>query len=183
MNQTKATGAKTLSPRPPSDGKQATVLAQIAALQTLTHDQIKERWRELYEAPPPAVWNRPFLLRRLAYRIQELAFGGLPDEARQELERIADADAKARPARKKPATATRGKGNLPVVGTRLLRRWQGRDYEVVAILGGYEFEGASYRSLSAIAKKITGAHWNGRLFFGLKNAVAKTAKKGLRQAA
>jgi len=51
MNQTKETGAKALMPRPPSDGKQATVLAQIAELQTLTHDQIKERWRELYEAP------------------------------------------------------------------------------------------------------------------------------------
>jgi hypothetical protein len=162
---------------------QESVLTQIARLQTLTHEELKERWRELYGAPPPPVWNRPFLLRRLAYRIQELAFGGLPEETRQELERIAEEDAKARPARKKKAASSRGKGNLPVVGTRLVRRWQTRDYEVIVVLGGYEFEGTRYGSLSAIAKKITGTHWNGRAFFGLKSkgAPLKTAKKGKRK--
>ena len=161
-------------------GGQASVLTQIAGLQTLTHDELQERWRELYEAPPPRVWNRPFLLRRLAYRIQELAFGGLPEETKRELERIAEADAKSRPGRKKKAENSRGKGDLPVVGTRFLRRWQGRDYEVVTVLGGYEYEGTRYGSLSAIAEKITGTHWNGRVFFGLKNAGDKSAKKGKR---
>ena len=161
-------------------GAQATVLTQIARLQSLTHKQLQERWHELYEAAPPPVWNRPFLLRRLAYRIQELAFGGLPAESRQELERIAEADAKARPGRKKKAASSRGKGDLPVVGTCLVRRWQGRDYEIVTVLGGYEFEGTRYGSLSAIASKITGTHWNGRIFFGLKNAGDKSAKKGKR---
>lgn len=161
---------------------QESVLAQIARLQTLTHPELQAKWRELYEAPPPPVWNRPFLLRRLAYRIQELAFGGLPEETKRELERIAEADAQARPARKKDAENPRGRG-LPVVGTRLVRRWQGRDYEVVVNLGGYEFEGARYNSLSAIAKKITGTHWNGRAFFGLgKDEQKKTAKKGTRKA-
>ena len=79
----------------------------------------------------------------------------------------------------------RGKGDLPVVGTRLLRRWQGRNYEVVAVAGGYEYEGARYGSLSAIAKKITGTHWNGRAFFGLKSQddQTKRAKKGQRHRA
>ena len=170
MNET----ATTL-PRVNADGQaQATVLAQIARLQTLTHEQLQQRWRELYDAPPPPVWNRPFLLRRLAYRIQELAFGGLPEETRKELERIAEQDAAGKPTRGKKAN---GKAGLPVVGTRLVRRWQGRDYEVVAVLGGYEFEGTRYGSLSAIAKQITGTHWNGRVFFGLKGAPAKTSKK------
>jgi hypothetical protein len=162
---------------------QESVLTQIARLQDLTHEQLKERWRELYEAPPPGVWNRPFLLRRLAYRIQELAFGGLPEETRQELERIAEEDAQARPTRKKTAASSRGKGDLPVVGTRLVRRWRGREYEVVTVLGGYEYEGKRYRSLSAVAKEITGAHWNGRVFFGLtgKKDQKKTPKKGERQ--
>ena len=115
----------------PTQSDQATVLTQIAHMQTLTHEELQARWRELYEAPPPRVWNRPFLLRRLAYRIQELAFGGLPEETRQELERIAEQDAQAHSARKKKIVNPRGKGDLPVVGTRLLRRWQGRDYEVV----------------------------------------------------
>ena len=144
---------------------QASVLTQIAGLQTLTHEELQERWRELYEASPPRVWNRPFLLRRLAYRIQELAFGGLPEDARQELERIAEQDAQAHSSRKKKVVSPRGKGDLPVVGTRLLRRWQGRDYEVVTVLGGYEYEGTRYGSLSAIAQKITGTHWNGRVVF------------------
>ena len=165
-------------------GAQATVLTRIAQLQTLTHEELQERWRELYEAPPPRVWNRPFLLRRLAYRIQELAFGGLPEETRQELERIAEQDAQAKPTRKNTAATPRGKGGLPVIGTRLLRRWQGRDYEVVVNLGGYEYEGTRYGSLSAIAKQITGTHWNGRSFFGLKGQgeQTKAAKKGKRKA-
>ena len=158
----------------------ATALTQIAGLQTLNHEELQERWRQLYEAPPPRVWNRPFLLRRLAYRIQELAFGGLPEETRQKLEKLADQDARGRQLRlKKAGSSLRGKGDLPVVGTRLLRRWQGRDYEVVTVLDGYEFEGTRYGSLSAIATKITGTHWNGRAFFGLqaKGEKTKSAKK------
>ena len=176
MNSILTNGASPLTTRPPQD-HQLTVLAQIAGLQTLTHEELQQRWRELYEAPPPRVWNRPFLLRRLAYRIQELAFGGLPEDARQELERIAEQDAKAHSSRKKMVVSSRGKGGLPVVGTRLLRRWQGRDYEVVVNLGGYEYDGARYGSLSAIAEKITGTHWNGRAFFGIKGEQTKVTKK------
>ena len=88
MNRMTTPGSAAHIARPSQDDP-LTVLAPIARLQTLTHEQLKERWRELYDAPPP-VWNRPFLLRRLAYRIQELAFGGLPEATRQELERIAE---------------------------------------------------------------------------------------------
>jgi hypothetical protein len=67
---------------------------------------------------------------------------------------------------------------MPVVGTRLIRDWNDRRYEVTVTYGGFEFEGRRYRSLSAIAKVITGTHWNGRAFFGLKQQNDKKAKVG-----
>jgi hypothetical protein len=106
------------------------------------------------------------MIRRLAYRIQELAYGGLSDETKAELERIAEEDERqrqgARAERRKP------KDTHPTPGTRLVREWNGRRFEVTATEGGFEYSGRKYRSLSAIAKAITGAHWSGPQFFGLR---------------
>ena len=101
---------------------------------------------------------------RLAYRIQELAYGGLAGEAKAELERIAEEDDRQRrggPVQRKKAAP------LLRTGTRLIREWDGQRHEVTAVEGGFEYKGRRYRSLSAIAKSITGAHWSGPHFFGL----------------
>ena len=147
----------------------SSVVRQIADLETLPAAQLEDRWRALFGADPPACQRR-FLVKRLAYRIQELVYGGLTKAARTRMEEIAqeaglDEEASL-PGRGRRAAGR--KRELPVAGTRLVRVWDDRRYEVTVTATGFEFEGRPYRSLSAIANAITGSHWNGRVFFGLR---------------
>ena len=155
----------------------SSTLRQIADLETLSAGQLEARWRALFGSDPPACQRR-FLVKRLAYRIQELTYGGLSEAARARMHEIAEEaglDAEASlPGRGRRAAAR--KRELPVAGTRLVRMWDDRRYEVTVTATGFEFEGRPYRSLSAIANAITGGHWNGRVFFGLGTA----AKEGAR---
>jgi hypothetical protein len=138
------------------------VLAQIGALKSMDAKALKARWRELFDAEAPP-YNRRFLESRLAYRIQELAFGGLKPETVERLAALAaqvggKANRRARVAQERPIT-----------GTRLLREWKGIEHSVTVRDDGFEYQGRPYRSLSAIARQITGTRWNGLVFFGLKN--------------
>ena len=142
-----------------------TVLRQLAEIQDMAYAALKEKWRSLYGTEPP-VYKRQHMVRRLAYRVQELAYGGLPDETKAELERIAEGDERQRQTAR--AERRRPNGTHPLAGTRLVREWNGQRHEVTAIEGGFEYNGRKYRSLSAIAKAITGAHWSGPQFFGLR---------------
>ena len=136
------------------------VLSQVAELPTLPTPKLKAMWRDLYGADAPP-YNRTFLVRRLAYRIQELAFGGLSAKAEQRLDDLVDElDGKKKP-KTKDMTA-------PIVGTKLIREWQGVLNEVTALADGFEWQGRRYQSLSAVARAITGTRWNGPLFFGLR---------------
>lgn len=144
------------------------VLAQIAELPRLSHGELQERWRSLYGTEPPT-YNRSRLIKRLAYRIQELAHGGLSEFARAELGRHIEAERLDTEAAEVTRMRRRQrKDGMPVAGTRLIREWRGNRYEVTVVDGGFEFEGRRYRSLTAITKAITGTHWNGRAFFGLR---------------
>ena len=144
-----------------------TVLQQLTELQGMTFPALKGRWRSLYGTEPPA-YKREHMVRRLAYRIQELVYGGLADETKAELERIADEDDRRRQATR--AGRGKPKDTHPLAGTRLVREWNGQRHEVTAVEGGFEYSGRRYKSLSAIAKVITGAHWSGPQFFGLRTA-------------
>ena len=149
------------------------VLKQVAELPELSSDQLKERWQALFGSDPPA-YNKPYLIKRLAYRIQELAYGGLSEPAKAQLrDALDDEDGSGIPGRRKHRRGTPG---MPVIGTRLVREWRGNRYEVTVATGGFEFEGRKYRSLSAITKAITGTHWNGPGFFGLRQKLTKEAK-------
>lgn len=149
------------------------VLAQIAELQELSHAELHERWRALYGAEPPT-YNRALLIKRLAYRVQELAHGGLSEFARAELRRHMQAESlDAEAAEVARLKRRQRKNGMPVAGTRLIREWQGRRYEVTVVDGGFEYEGRRYRSLTAITKAITGTHWNGPAFFGLRKPERK----------
>ena len=155
----------------------SSVVRQIADLDTLPAGQLEARWRALFGSDPPACQRR-FLVKRLAYRLQELAYGGLSEAARARIEEIAQEvgmDEEASLSGRGRRAAQR-KSELPVAGTRLVRMWDDRRYEVTVTATGFEFEGRPYRSLSAIANAITGGHWNGRVFFGLGTA----AKEGAR---
>ncbi len=139
------------------------VLAQLAALPEKSAAELRQLWRDLYdrEAPP---YNKPFLVKRLAYRIQELAYGGLSARAEAKLaERIEEEDLRAKG--KRPAR----KGDRPIAGTRLIREWQGVEHTATVLDDGFEYQGRRYQSLSAIARAITGTRWSGPLFWGLRN--------------
>ena len=146
----------------------ASVLNQIAALDGLSLVALKERWRELMGTDAPA-YSRRLLIRRLAYRIQELAYGGLSEEQGRQMDEILQAaggDGKASPRGR--SMREKRKPGQPVPGTRLLREWRGQRHEVLVGERGFEFGGRRYRSLSAIANDITGTRWNGPAFFGLR---------------
>ncbi len=138
--------------------------ARLAALKTTPTPELKAQWRELFDSEPPP-FNRRYLESRLAYRIQELAYGGLKPETIRRLERLGeDLDSGDRAKR-----SIRADRDRPITGTRLLRDWQGVEQVVTVTADGFEWQGRPYKSLSAIARAITGTRWNGWVFFGLKN--------------
>jgi hypothetical protein len=139
------------------------VLAQLAALKGATAPALKDKWRALFDTEPPP-YNRRFLESRLAYRIQELAYGGLKKETVERL-RILGKQYDGKPGGRSKSRPDR----LPIAGTRLVREWRGVQHSVTIRADDFEFEGRPYKSLSAIAREITDVRWNGWVFFGLKN--------------
>ncbi|MEW6767029.1 MAG: DUF2924 domain-containing protein [Pseudomonadota bacterium] len=140
-----------------------TVPAQLLALKSATTPALKARWRELFDSPPPP-YNRRFLESRLAYRIQELAYGGLRKETLERLRAMAkEYDTKKR------AKSKKGEEFRPIAGTKLIREWQGIEHCVTVRSDSFEYLGQPYKSLSSVAREITGTRWNGWVFFGLKN--------------
>lgn len=137
--------------------------ARLAALRGTSTGELKKQWSELFDSAPPP-YNRRYLESRLAYRIQELAYGGLKPETIRRLERLGD-ELDGGDRKKSRIRADL----MPVVGTRLIREWQGTEQVVTVTLNGFEWQGRPYKSISALARAITGTQWNGWVFFGLKN--------------
>src|SRR4051812_10185971 len=140
-----------------------TILSQLAALKGASAPILKARWRELFDIEPPAC-NRRFLESRLAYRLQELAYGGLSRETTKRLKAMAKEYADQKPADRKARPLLR-----PVAGTKLIREWEGLEHCVTVRHADFEYLGRPYKSLSSVARQITGTRWNGWVFFGLKN--------------
>jgi hypothetical protein len=139
------------------------VLAQLAALKTTATPKLKQQWRDLFGKEPPG-FNRRYLESRLAYRIQELAYGGLKPETIKRLQELGEQLDGGR------IEIRRRRGDdRPIVGTKLIREWQGVEHCVTVLADGYEYVGRPHKSLSAVARAITGTRWNGWSFFGLKN--------------
>ena len=140
-----------------------TVLARLAALKSATVSDLRLQWRDLFEAEAPP-YNKRFLESRLAYRIQELAHGGLKPSTIERLEALGEQLDGGKIALRRMRT-----DNMPIAGTRLIREWQGIEHTVTVLDDGFEWQGRPYKSLSAIARAIAGSRWNGWVFFGLKN--------------
>ena len=144
------------------------ITEEIEELRRMNVVQLVERYQELW-GREPRCRNREHLWRRCAWKLQEQRFGGLPGVAKDRLEElVAEIDL---PLAESQRTVT---GELkrprrpsdPPVGTVLVRQWRGLEIRVQVVDDGYEHGGVVYSTLSAVAKGITGAHWNGRLFFG-----------------
>jgi hypothetical protein len=144
-----------------------TVLARIAALKTMAMPDLKRKWRELFDSEPPP-YNRRFLESRLAYRVQELAYGGLKPETVERLRALGEQLDGGNILVRKLKADTR-----PITGTQLIREWKGIEHRVTVRDDDFEYQGQPFKSLSAVARAITGTRWNGLVFFGLKNQRAR----------
>jgi hypothetical protein len=145
-----------------------TVLARIAALKATPVVDLRRQWQQLFDTPPPR-YNRRFLESRLAYRLQELAYGSLKPATVAKLETLGQQlDGGNIVVRRRRAD------DRPIAGTKLIREYQGVLHHVTVLQDGYEWQGRPYKSLSVIARAITGTRWNGLVFFGLKNRRAGT---------
>ena len=146
--------------------KQASVAAQIAELSGLPISALWPVW-DRYFSSRPINPNRAFMESRLAYKLQEEAFGGLAPETKQRLEAIGAKHSKIK-LRAKPREF------YFAPGTILLREWGEREHRVTVTAEGlFEYEGRTFKSLTAVARHITGTHWSGPLFFGLGKGGAR----------
>jgi hypothetical protein len=133
----------------------------LARLPQLGLRELRQHWRVLYKAEASPHLSRELLLRAVAYRMQEVVLGGLRPQRQRQLRQFAHQLNDSQEGRVRPRPELKP-------GTRLVREWQGRTYEVLVLDDGLSWQGTSYRSLSALARKITGTAWSGPLFFGLK---------------
>jgi hypothetical protein len=131
----------------------------LEALSDLSPDQLRKEWRRLYRSQPPRL-SRDLLMRAIAYRIQELRYGGLSKATSRKLAALVQA------RRSDGEIAPEGAQRIRA-GARLVREWNGRTHTVTVAEEGFTYAGRNYRSLSAIARQITGARWSGPRFFGL----------------
>ena len=138
------------------------ILARLAALKAMSVNDLKAEWQALFDAPAPNN-SRGFLEGRLAYRIQELTYGGPDKQTRRLLDLLAD-EVEGSLTHKAQIADPRN----PVVGTKLIREWDGIAHTVTVLKEGFEWDGRRYKSLSAVARAITGTRWNGYRFFGLR---------------
>jgi hypothetical protein len=133
--------------------------AELSRLEGLTNFELRSEWRRLQSMQPPKTLSRDLLLRGITYKIQERAFGGIPKSV---LRKLSDAASEA------PWGVTRKAAPALVKsGTRLVREWNGQTHTVLVHGNGVEWRGKHYKSLSVVAREITGAHWSGPRFFGL----------------
>ena len=135
--------------------------AKLMAIETLGLPELRTEWRRLYRKPPPHRLSRDLLIRGIAYKIQEAVHGGLSKPTLRRLKILSDQSASGAGSKLERQAAFKP-------GTTLLREWNGTTHEVQVLADGFEWRGQTYASLSKIAKAITGAHWSGPRFFGLR---------------
>jgi len=135
---------------------------QLEELRQFTRPELVATWTEVFGHPLRCRAHKDFLIRCIAYRLQEQAYGGLSANTRKQLRKIA---AEIEAGSSAAFDAPRIK-----LGTRLIREWNGGTHEVIVITEGFAYRGQPYRSLSEIARLITGTRWSGPLFFGLKGS-------------
>jgi hypothetical protein len=139
------------------------LLRQVAELPKKTSADLRLMWKDLYDSNPPP-YNKHFLVKRLAYRLQELAYGGLSPSVEEQLERMGKDEKNI----DRHFTNQQAKEGRLLAGTRLIREWKGVDHCCIVLDEGFEYQGRRFKSLSAVARTVTGTRWNGLKFWGLK---------------
>ena len=141
-----------------------TIITRLAALKDTPTADLRTLWGKLFDTDSPRQ-NRRFLESRLAYRIQELEYGGLKPATIERLEALGKELSVGKLVLRRIRT-----DQHPISGTRLIREYQGVEHCVTVLDNGFEYQGRPYKSLSAIARAITGTRWNGWVFFGLRKS-------------
>jgi len=141
--------------------------SEIASLSKLGIDELRERWKAMFGKAPLRDISRSFLTRAIAYRLQEKAFGGLKPSTRRLLAEFSH-------ERTNGSALAAAPSRIVQPGAVLLREWRGISHQVSVLEKGFRFRGKRYRSLSELAREITGTRWSGPLFFGLKRSQEKS---------
>ena len=160
----------------------------VRELRAITHTELQARYLEVFGTPSRST-HQQYLIKRVAWQVQANAHGGMPEDARQRAIAEADFDDLRRsppPPRQAPTAVERAlESALPsantnglAVGTELRRPYKGRVLTVLVRRGGFEFEGEIFPSLTAVATKVTGSHWNGLAFFGVRRNKSVGTEKG-----
>ena len=142
--------------------------SELAALPTLSAHQLRLKWQDLRCGEPTAAASRDLMIREIAYKMQERAHGGLAPAIKRRLRALA-AEVEANGA------GAFAPALLLKPGTRLLREWGGKTHTVTVLDDGFEYESERHQSLTQIARRITGSHWSGARFFGLRKAAVQSA--------
>jgi hypothetical protein len=148
--------------RAPAIGREA-LASEIASLLKRDIDELRECWKAMFGKAPSHDISRSFLTRAIAYRLQEKAFGGLKPSTQRLLAEFAQDGANESALAAAPSRIVRP-------GAVLVREWRGISHQVSVLEKGFSFGGKRYRSLSEVAREITGTRWSGPLFFGLKRS-------------
>jgi hypothetical protein len=143
----------------------------LARLSELSIFELRGEWRRLHRMPPPMRLSRDLLVRGITYKLQERAYGGLSIATARKLERASAGSLGRGAVKPAPPIALRP-------GTRLVREWHGVTHTALIHADGIEWRGQRYRSLSVVARKITGARWSGPRFFGLRRQLASHSRAG-----
>src|SRR6267142_971353 len=141
----------------------AALETEIGRLPALSLPELRNRWKALFGHPAPKSLRRNFLARAVAYQMQVEVYGGLSAATKRWLREIVDA------VQNDDANAALGSSRIKP-GTQMIRQWQNTIHTVTALAEGFEWNGCTYKSLSAVANAITGTNWNGFAFFGVKRA-------------
>ena len=139
---------------------------RVAQISDLDTEALQERWKAVFRTVPSPNLSRSFMIRALAYRIQENTRGALKPSARRALDRVAEGQSSLEPPRATGRTAP---------GTVLIRQWRGVTHRVILMDNDVAYRGCRYKSLSEVARLITGTHWSGPMFFGLRNRTQEMA--------
>jgi hypothetical protein len=141
---------------------------QLTRLSAMATGPLRDLWRDLFGNLPNPRIRRELLIPIIAYRLQEKVKGGLKPSSAHRLRGVAGEVGEG----KKPAPR---QTPAPRPGARMVRQWQGKLHEVVTVESGFMYDGRKYRSLSEIARVITGTRWSGPAFFGLKERRSEKA--------
>jgi Protein of unknown function (DUF2924) len=152
----------------PSNGRQCSEMAtqsEIAELADKATQELRLAWCKLYRKEPPVGLSRDLMIRALANKLQERAYGGFSPSMKRRLNTLAGEFEKG--------SLSFDPGVVLKTGARLVRQWRGHTHTVLVLADGFEYEGQRYRSLSMIAARITGAHWSGPRFFGVTKRTSR----------